>query len=58
MVRMTYLGQFAIDCDDRDSIFELLLKAQGGEALRKFCRFRGQIPILESNNVMRLQPIE
>src|SRR5436305_2223131 len=52
MVRMTYLGQFAIDCDDRDSIFELCFPRR--RSLRKFCRFRGQIPMLESNNAMRL----
>jgi hypothetical protein len=39
MVRMTCLGQFVIDCNDRDSIFELgcalfLEGAKGGELCR------------------------
>jgi len=70
MVRMTCLGQFAIDYDDQDSIFRawLRLKAQGGRrafgnsaaSAAKFIRvFCGQsFPMLELNNAMRLQPIE
>jgi hypothetical protein len=36
MVRMTYLGLFAIDCDDHGSIFELgcTFVPEGGKLLR------------------------
>jgi hypothetical protein len=59
MVRM------AIDCDDRDSIFEvgcaLFLKAA---SFAKFCHLRSRVfcgqrfPTPELKNATRLQPIE
>jgi hypothetical protein len=63
MVRMTCLGQFVIDCNDRDSIFELgcalFLEGAKAASFAEFCRFRGQVLfVLELNNAMRLQPIE
>jgi len=52
MVRMTCLGQFAIDCDDRDSIFELgctfcFLEAQGGEFRGNSAASAAKFPMLE-----------
>jgi hypothetical protein len=52
-----------IDCNDRDSIFELgcalFLEGAKAASFAEFCRFRGQVLfVLELNNAMRLQPIE